>query len=87
MGLQVGRIGGNAPLCDLLVGDTPLGKSRMIEVKGTVGETFIVGKLPRKDGRVYVFVWFKNGKKLKAKDQHAGKMDFYILTSEEVKDC
>jgi hypothetical protein len=87
MGLRVGPVGGNAPLCDLLVGDTALGKSRMIEVKGTVGVAFIVGKLPRKDDRVYVFVCFKNGEKLKAKDQHYGKMDFYILTSEEVKDC
>lgn len=88
MGLQVRVVGGSAPGCDLLVGDTTMGIARMIEVKGTVGSTFIVGVLPRKDERVYVFVHFRDGeKKLKPRDRHIGRMDFYILTSEEVKDC
>ena len=88
MGLQVRVVGGSAPWCDLLVGDTTTGIARMIEVKGTVGSTFIVGVLPRKDERAYVFVHFRDGeKKLKPRDRHIGRMDFYILTSEEVDVC
>ena len=88
MGLQIGLVGGSAPGCDMLVGDTTTGKARMIEVKATVGSTFTVGKLPRKDERVYVFVRFRDGnKKLKPRNQHIGRRDFYILTSEEVDVC